>query len=104
MIFSKKLWVSLFAAYGGPYTVAAGLKVLQDLLAFLQPQLLRLFLAFIARYQAAKYGSSKSLPREPTTLETFVINKFVSLVQGCSRCRILYLRIMSLVSDYRDVL
>lgn len=96
MAFSKKLWVSLFAAYGGPYTVAAGLKVFQDLLAFLQPQLLRLFLAFIARYQAAKYGSSKSLPREPTTLETFVITNFVSLVQYCSRSKIIYPCIISL--------
>nr|GAT42967.1 predicted protein [Mycena chlorophos] len=47
------VWRSLFLAYGGPFTVGVGLKILQDLLAFSQPQLLRLLLAFISNYQAA---------------------------------------------------
>jgi ATP-binding cassette subfamily C (CFTR/MRP) protein 1 len=51
---SSSLWTSLFAAYGGPYLFAAGLKVIQDLLAFLQPQLLRLLLAYISAYQTSR--------------------------------------------------
>ncbi|CAK5273937.1 unnamed protein product [Mycena citricolor] len=47
------VWSSLFRAYGGPYVAAVVLKVIQDALAFLQPQLLRLLLAFISRYQDA---------------------------------------------------
>lgn len=95
----------MFVAYGGPYTVAAGLKVLQDLLAFLQPQLLRLFLAFIARYQAAKYGSAKGMSREPTALETFVITNFVSLI-SLSHIKFTLAEICGIFSvpDYGDVL
>lgn len=67
----SSLWVSLFAAYGGPFAFAvrsflfscfrslicllqAGLKVLQDCLAFLQPQLLRLLLSYITSYQLSR--------------------------------------------------
>lgn len=61
-ICSSSLWIALFAAYGRPYLAAAGLKVIQDCLAFSQPQLLRLLLAFISAYQAANFkdGSSDS--------------------------------------------
>lgn len=41
-------------AYGKPYAFAAFLKVIQDLLAFAQPQLLRLLLAYITEYQQTK--------------------------------------------------
>jgi hypothetical protein len=51
---SKSLWTALFASYGGPFAFAACLKLLQDSLAFLQPQLLRLFLSFISSYQSAR--------------------------------------------------
>ncbi|KAF8638952.1 hypothetical protein AX16_010426 [Volvariella volvacea WC 439] len=63
------LWKALFRAYGGPYAFAAGLKVIQDLLAFLQPQLLRYLLLFISRYQSARYSTN---PR-PHPLEGFSI-------------------------------
>jgi hypothetical protein len=63
------LWKALFVAYGGPYVVAAGLKIIQDFLAFLQPQLLRLLLAFIARYQSTKSVGD----RRPSSLEGFSI-------------------------------
>jgi ATP-binding cassette, subfamily C (CFTR/MRP), member 1 len=46
--------MALFTSYGGPYAFAACLKLLQDCLSFLQPQLLRLFLSFISSYQSAK--------------------------------------------------
>ena len=51
-------------AYGGAYAQAAGLKVIQDCLAFLQPQLLRLFLAYISSY----HKSANSDPAEGFTI------------------------------------
>ncbi|KAH9989856.1 metal resistance protein YCF1 [Russula vinacea] len=53
-VWCKSLWTALFASYGGPFAFAACLKLLQDSLAFLQPQLLRLFLSFISSYQSAR--------------------------------------------------
>ncbi|KAL4264103.1 ATP-binding cassette transporter C [Pleurotus pulmonarius] len=50
----SSLWVSLYVAYGGPYVIALILKLAQDSLAFLQPQLLRLLLAYISYYQATQ--------------------------------------------------
>jgi len=43
--------MALVVAYGGPYFVAACLKIVQDCLAFVQPQLLRMLLAYISEYQ-----------------------------------------------------
>ncbi|KAJ3500325.1 hypothetical protein NLJ89_g9851 [Agrocybe chaxingu] len=63
------LWKALFVAYGRPYAFAAGLKVLQDLLAFLQPQLLRWLLSYISKYQ-----NSRLQPNErPSKMEGFAI-------------------------------
>ncbi|KAK7030741.1 P-loop containing nucleoside triphosphate hydrolase protein [Favolaschia claudopus] len=62
------VWKSLFLAYGGPFLLAAFLKILQDCLAFVQPQLLRLLLAYIARYQDARFTDSR-----PNPLEGFLI-------------------------------
>ena len=63
------LWRALFVAYGGPYAVAAGLKILQDLLAFLQPQLLRWLLSYISRYQSARFQPDE----RPSELQGFAI-------------------------------
>ncbi|KAF9005892.1 metal resistance protein YCF1 [Cyathus striatus] len=65
------LWKALFVAYGGPYAVAAGLKVIQDMLAFLQPQLLRWLLAYIAQYQNSRFGPSSA--ERPSKFEGFAI-------------------------------
>lgn len=71
-MFSKSLWMALFASYGGPYIFAAFLKLLQDSLSFLQPQLLRLFLSFISSYQSARlHGMDEHLA--PSALEGFSI-------------------------------
>ncbi|KAF8636372.1 hypothetical protein AX17_003557 [Amanita inopinata Kibby_2008] len=51
------LWKALFVAYGQPYAAAAFLKLVQDCLAFLQPQLLRWLLAYISHYQGARLGN-----------------------------------------------
>ena len=53
---SKNLYLALFSAYGAPYAFAAFLKIIQDCLAFLQPQLLRWLLYYVSTYQAAREG------------------------------------------------
>ncbi|TFK44584.1 metal resistance protein YCF1 [Crucibulum laeve] len=67
------LWKALFIAYGTPYAVAALLKIFQDCLAFLQPQLLRWLLAYISRYQSARFGPANDDHSEPNELEGFAI-------------------------------
>lgn len=57
--YSSSLWMALFVAYGGPYAFALGLKLIQDSLAFLQPQLLRWLLSYIASYQSSRYSGSE---------------------------------------------
>jgi ATP-binding cassette, subfamily C (CFTR/MRP), member 1 len=64
----KSLWLALARAYGSPYALAASLKFLQDALAFLQPQLLRWLLSFIAAYQSARQAGTPT----PNPLEGIV--------------------------------
>ncbi|KAJ5319183.1 hypothetical protein MYU51_013685 [Penicillium brevicompactum] len=45
------LWIALFRAFGGPYVRGAIIKSGSDILAFVQPQLLRLLIAFIDSYR-----------------------------------------------------
>ncbi|KAK3357106.1 ABC transporter type 1, transmembrane domain-containing protein [Lasiosphaeria hispida] len=45
------LWLALFNAYGTPYMLAAVFKILNDLSAFAQPQLLRLLISFVDSYR-----------------------------------------------------
>jgi ATP-binding cassette subfamily C (CFTR/MRP) protein 1 len=71
-LFSKSLWKALFVSYGGPFVVAACIKILQDCLSFLQPQLLRLFLSFISAYQSARL-SDTGAKLGPSPLEGFSI-------------------------------
>ncbi|CED82203.1 metal resistance protein ycf1 [Phaffia rhodozyma] len=47
------LFVVLAKSYGGPYLTATVLKILNDLLSFTQPQLLRLLLRYVATYQTS---------------------------------------------------
>ncbi|KAK4455830.1 hypothetical protein QBC34DRAFT_388031 [Podospora aff. communis PSN243] len=44
------LWLTLFHAYGGPYMLASVFKVMNDLSAFTQPQLLRYLISFVESY------------------------------------------------------
>lgn len=46
------LWVALFQAFGGSYFRAAVIKSGSDILAFVQPQLLRLLINFIDSYRS----------------------------------------------------
>ncbi|KAK7534369.1 multidrug resistance-associated protein 1 [Phyllosticta citribraziliensis] len=45
------LWIALGSAFGGPYFRGAVIKVGSDVLAFVQPQLLRLLINFISSYR-----------------------------------------------------
>ena len=49
--------------------MAAGLKIIQDLLAFLQPQLLRWLLRYISLYQETRYQPEE----RPSSFEGFAI-------------------------------
>ncbi|KAI9689553.1 MAG: hypothetical protein M1822_010204 [Bathelium mastoideum] len=44
------LWITLFRAFGGPYFGGACFKTVGDILNFVQPQLLRLLISFVASY------------------------------------------------------
>ncbi|KAK2768155.1 hypothetical protein FQN54_000007 [Arachnomyces sp. PD_36] len=45
------LWIALFKAFGGPYLRGGIIKTGSDVLAFIQPQLLRLLIQFIDSYR-----------------------------------------------------
>ncbi|KAI9464554.1 P-loop containing nucleoside triphosphate hydrolase protein [Lactarius psammicola] len=103
----KSLWMALFVSYGGPFAVAACLKILQDCLSFLQPQLLRLFLSFISAYQSARLSDTSNLG--PSPLEGFSIATVmfsIILHQYFQRCyetgmRAIYQKALVLSNDER---
>ena len=73
--------MGLATAYGQPFAVALFLKLVQDCLSFLQPQLLRWLLSFITEYQEAREGL---LHERPTPLIGFsytLLMFFASIVQ-----------------------
>ncbi|OCK85487.1 multidrug resistance-associated protein 1 [Lepidopterella palustris CBS 459.81] len=45
------LWLALFRGFGGPYFRGSLIKTLSDILAFVQPQLLRLLITFVDSYR-----------------------------------------------------
>lgn len=47
------LWLALGRAFGAPYIEGALYKVVQDILAYAQPQFLKYLIAFVASYQTA---------------------------------------------------
>ncbi|KAJ7583390.1 ABC transporter type 1, transmembrane domain-containing protein [Mycena floridula] len=67
------LWKALFIAYGRTYAFAGFLKIFQDCLSFLQPQLLRWLLAYISDYQTARFGPQTSDMDRPHPLQGFTI-------------------------------
>ncbi|KAJ5947491.1 Metal resistance protein YCF1 [Penicillium verhagenii] len=48
---NPSLWIALFKAFGGPYMRGAMIKSASDMLAFVQPQLLRYLITFIDSYR-----------------------------------------------------
>ena len=69
------LWVALARAFGAPYAEAALYKIVQDVLNYAQPQLLRYLIAFVASYRS---GSPQPLS---TGLGIAVIMFTASVVQ-----------------------
>lgn len=47
---NPNIWIALFRAFGGSYFRGALFKAVHDILAFAQPQLLRLLISFVASY------------------------------------------------------
>ncbi|PNS15381.1 Metal resistance protein YCF1 [Sphaceloma murrayae] len=45
------LWIAMFKGFGGPYLLGAIIKTGSDVLAFVQPQLLRLLISFVDSYR-----------------------------------------------------
>lgn len=45
------LWLALFRAFGAPYFRGSAIKTISDVLNFVQPQLLRLLITFVASYR-----------------------------------------------------
>lgn len=77
----RSLHSGLAIAYGRPFVLALCLKIVQDCLSFLQPQLLRRLLMFITDYQGAREGL---LTERPTPLIGFslaFLMFFTSIVQ-----------------------
>ncbi|KAI2615446.1 P-loop containing nucleoside triphosphate hydrolase protein [Hypoxylon sp. NC1633] len=48
------LWLALFHAHGSPYVIATFFKIINDLAAFAQPQLLRYLISFVDSYGEGK--------------------------------------------------
>jgi len=48
---TPNLWFALFQAFGAPFGIATLFKIVQDVLAFVQPQLLRMLIGFVASYE-----------------------------------------------------
>lgn len=57
-IISPSLTIAVLKAFGGPFILASIFKLIQDTLAFAQPQLLKRLLAFVGSYSTDK-------PEEP---------------------------------------
>ena len=77
----KSLYLGLAIAYGRPFAFALFLKIVQDCLAFLQPQLLRRLLSFITDYQEAREGLFGERPTPLIGFAYAFLMFFASIVQ-----------------------
>lgn len=59
---SPSLWLALFRAYGGPYIIAAIYKSFNDIIQYVQPQLLRMLIAWVQTYQKDAEGATHPRP------------------------------------------
>ncbi|KAF2755816.1 multidrug resistance-associated protein 1 [Pseudovirgaria hyperparasitica] len=57
------LWIALFRSFGGPYIRGAIIKSGSDILAFIQPQLLRLLISFVDSYKAGNEENRQPIIR-----------------------------------------
>ncbi|KAI2637307.1 metal resistance protein YCF1 [Xylaria nigripes] len=80
------LWIALFKAYGSPYLGATVYKIINDLSAFTQPQLLRYLISFVGSYEHGKEpqppikGAAIALAMFlVATLQTIMIHQYFQL-------------------------
>ena len=73
--------MGLAVAYGQPFAVALCMKLTQDCLSFLQPQLLRRLLSFITDYQDAREGLRDERPTPLIGFSFAIMMFFASIVQ-----------------------
>ncbi|WFD27064.1 hypothetical protein MNAN1_002060 [Malassezia nana] len=57
-----RFWSTLLEAFGRPFLLAALFKVAQDVLAFIQPQLLRALLSFVGRWEVEDEPAARGTP------------------------------------------
>nr|XP_036584697.1 ABC metal ion transporter [Colletotrichum truncatum]KAF6794347.1 ABC metal ion transporter [Colletotrichum truncatum] len=85
---NPSLWLAMFRAYGGPYAVAALFKIVNDVTQYIQPQLLKLLIAFVASYepkngkeeQPVIWGATIALAMFAcATLQTAMIHQYFQL-------------------------
>lgn len=73
--------MGLAIAYGQPFVFALCLKIVQDCLSFLQPQLLRRLLMFITDYREAREGLLTEMPTPLIGFSLAFLMFFTSIVQ-----------------------
>ena len=73
--------MGLAFAYGRPFAFALCIKIAQDCLSFLQPQLLRRLLSFITDYQDAREGLLNERPTPLVGFSFAFLMFFASVVQ-----------------------
>lgn len=57
-----RFWQTLYYAFGAPFALAAIFKVVQDVMAFVQPQILRALLAFVQTWEWAPTDALRGTP------------------------------------------
>lgn len=64
----RRFWVSLYRSFSRPFVLAAGFKVVQDCLAFVQPQILRQLLSFVEQWELTSVPALRGTPLRGYTL------------------------------------
>lgn len=77
---SPSLWIALFRAYGGPYMVAAFYKVGNDISQYIQPQLLRLLIAFVASFHQPEIAPQPVVKGAAIALAMFACAVFQTIM------------------------
>ena len=84
---NPSLWIAMFRAFGGPYFRGALIRTISDILAFVQPQLLRLLITFADSYhrgnqpQPAIRGVAIALAMFATSvLQTMALHQYFQRV------------------------
>ena len=68
------LWMAMFRGFGGPYFRATVIKTVSDALAFLQPQLLRLLINFVASRRSGNPDPQPAIRGVAIALAMFAVS------------------------------